>query len=208
MELIVKYQDRVIERIVTEKKRITIGRTNDNNVVLENRGVSRVHAIINVTDDGVVLVDNETLNGTFVNNRKISEEKLRNNDEISIGRYVIVFHAVPAPGSAYLADEDAVRFIPAKHTCKLVTIKCCTEPEYPIEKCRTDMGYNQEIRIRALLNAQASILWNGDTGTCTLIKNSAIGTVKKNDQRVKGSVALRHNDTIQVGRSVFRVEIH
>ena len=40
-EIIVKYEDKVIERIVTEKKRISIGRTNDNDIMLENRGVSR-----------------------------------------------------------------------------------------------------------------------------------------------------------------------
>ena len=34
-EIIVKFEDKIIERIVTEKKRISIGRTNDNDIVLE-----------------------------------------------------------------------------------------------------------------------------------------------------------------------------
>ncbi len=45
-EIIVKFEDKVIERIVTEKKRISIGRTNENDVVLENRAVSRKHAMV------------------------------------------------------------------------------------------------------------------------------------------------------------------
>ena len=40
-EIIVKYDNKIIEKIVTEKPRISIGRTSDNDIVLDNRGVSR-----------------------------------------------------------------------------------------------------------------------------------------------------------------------
>ena len=33
-EIVVKYEDKVIERVVSEKKRISIGRTSDNDIVL------------------------------------------------------------------------------------------------------------------------------------------------------------------------------
>ena len=91
-EIIVKFDDKVIERVVTEKKRISIGRTNDNDIVLENRGVSRKHAIIEFNNNAAVIMDNESLNGTFVNNRKISEEVLRDEDTITIGKYTLVYH--------------------------------------------------------------------------------------------------------------------
>ena len=91
-EIIVKYEDKVIERIVTEKKRISIGRTNENDIVLENRGVSRKHAMIEFNDNAAVVIDSESLNGTFVNNRKISEEVLHNDDIITIGKYALVYH--------------------------------------------------------------------------------------------------------------------
>jgi len=91
-EIVVKYDEKVIERIVTEKKRLSIGRTNDNDIVLENRGVSRKHAMIEFNDKAVLVIDNESLNGTFLNNRKISEEVLREDDIITIGKYQLVFH--------------------------------------------------------------------------------------------------------------------
>ena len=47
-EIVVRYEDKVIERVVTEKKRLSIGRTSDNDIVLENRGVSRRHATIEI----------------------------------------------------------------------------------------------------------------------------------------------------------------
>ena len=91
-EIIVKYEDKVVERIVTEKKRLSIGRTTDNDIVLENRGVSRKHAMIEFNNNAAVIIDNESLNGTFVNNRKVSEEVLSDDDIITIGKYNLVYH--------------------------------------------------------------------------------------------------------------------
>jgi pSer/pThr/pTyr-binding forkhead associated (FHA) protein len=93
-EIIVKFEDKVVERIVTEKKRLSIGRTNDNDIVLENRGVSRKHALIEFNNNAAVVIDNESLNGTFVNNRKISEEVLRDDDVITIGKFNLVYCSV------------------------------------------------------------------------------------------------------------------
>ncbi|RME28187.1 MAG: FHA domain-containing protein, partial [Candidatus Zixiibacteriota bacterium] len=90
-EITVKFDDKVIERIVTEKRRVTIGRTNENDIVLENRGVSRKHAIIEFNDNAAVIIDNESLNGTFVNNRRITEEVLRDSDIVTIGKYQLIY---------------------------------------------------------------------------------------------------------------------
>src|SRR4030067_1516085 len=95
-ELVVKFEERVIERVVTEKKRISIGRTPDNDIVLDNRGVSRKHAQIEFNNNTALIIDNESLNGTFVNNRKVSEEVLKDNDVINIGKFTLLFH-VDAP---------------------------------------------------------------------------------------------------------------
>jgi pSer/pThr/pTyr-binding forkhead associated (FHA) protein len=90
-ELIVKFEDKVIERIVTEKGRIAIGRTSDNDVVLDNRGISRKHAEIELAGNTAVLIDNESLNGTFINDRRIEEEILKDNDVITIGKFNLIF---------------------------------------------------------------------------------------------------------------------
>ena len=56
-EIVVKYEDKVIERVMTEKKRISIGRTSDNDIVLDNKGVSRKHAQIEFGDDSALIMD-------------------------------------------------------------------------------------------------------------------------------------------------------
>ncbi len=68
-------------------KVITVGRSQDNNVVLTDAKVSRVHLQIVLNDEGVCsVVDLNTTNGTFVNNRRITGEvQLNPNDVVRIG---------------------------------------------------------------------------------------------------------------------------
>ncbi len=101
-EILVKYEDKVIERVVTQKKRISIGRTADNDIVLDNKGVSRKHATIEFDADSALVIDNESLNGVFVNNRKVTEEVLKEHDQITIGKFDLVYH-LDAPKETKLA---------------------------------------------------------------------------------------------------------
>lgn len=91
-EIIIKYADKVIERIVTEKNHISIGRTADNDIVLDNSGVSRRHARIELADNASEVIDLDSLNGTFVNQMKVIRQFLRDNDKITIGKYDLLFY--------------------------------------------------------------------------------------------------------------------
>lgn len=90
-EVIVKFSDMVIERVVTEKDHISIGRTSDNDIVLDNRGVSRRHARIELSGVEPELIDLDSLNGTFVNGEKVNRRYLHDNDTISIGKFSLIF---------------------------------------------------------------------------------------------------------------------
>lgn len=119
-EIIVKFDDKVIERIVTEKKRLSIGRTKDNDIVLENRGVSRKHAMIEFNDKAAIVIDNESLNGTFVNNRKITEEVLRDDDVITIGKYSLIYNSETKQEHDGGADFDGTMILNTKRQKKLL----------------------------------------------------------------------------------------
>ena len=55
--------------------------------------VSRNHAVL-VEDEGVYTVEDEgSLNGTFVNRKRIDTAKLSNGDEVQIGKYRMTFIA-------------------------------------------------------------------------------------------------------------------
>jgi len=186
MIIIVKFNDKVIERVVTEKKRISIGRTNENDIVLENRGVSRKHAMIEFNNNAAVIMDNESLNGTFVNDRKISEEILRNGDVITIGKYTLIFNPqteidipsiIPEDGNPIKLDREVTTFGKAKFV------------HVPVKGFRVS-------------DIQAKIV-HGE-GKYTIINIGRRGKVKVNGESIDDNpVVLKNGDKINVGNSEF-----
>jgi len=68
-----------------------IGRSPDCDVFLDDVTVSRNHALL-VERDGRFFVEDEgSLNGTFVNRRRIDSAELENGDELQIGKYRLTF---------------------------------------------------------------------------------------------------------------------
>ncbi len=63
----------------------TVGRRTDRDLVLADPRVSREHAQIVREDGGIYLVDQNSRQGTFVNNEKVSRQKLVRNDRIEFG---------------------------------------------------------------------------------------------------------------------------
>ncbi len=74
------------------KNEITIGRSRDNHISLKDRAVSRHHAKLLNGQEGCVLKDLGSFNGTKVNDRFIREAPLKNQDRILIGRTRLIFH--------------------------------------------------------------------------------------------------------------------
>lgn len=72
---------------------VTIGRLPECDVVVNDPGASRQHARIRRTDDGFVLVDLGSTNGTLVNDEPIQEQVLENGDRITIGETVLEFRS-------------------------------------------------------------------------------------------------------------------
>ena len=64
---------------------ITVGRDPKNDIVLDDRRVSRRHAEVRLRLGRYTLYDLQSTNGTFVNGRRIAEMVLSNDDRITIG---------------------------------------------------------------------------------------------------------------------------
>ena len=64
-----------------------IGRTQPNDIVVDDPGVSRQHASIRGDASGYSITDLSSRNGTFVNDERLSAEprQLRNWDKIELG---------------------------------------------------------------------------------------------------------------------------
>jgi pSer/pThr/pTyr-binding forkhead associated (FHA) protein len=68
-----------------------LGRHPDSEIVLDDITVSRRHAEIERTDDGYVVRDIASLNGTYVNAARVDESTLRQGDELQVGKFRLVF---------------------------------------------------------------------------------------------------------------------
>ena len=73
---------------------VTIGRHPDCDVVFNDQEVSRQHAEVRRQDDGFVLVDLESMNGTKLNGAGVKTSRpLEDGDTITIGAHTIRFEA-------------------------------------------------------------------------------------------------------------------
>ena len=74
-----------------ESREMTIGRATVNDICVSQDSVSRTHATIVMDDSGVKIRDNESTNGTYVNDHKIHEAYLKDGDLIKVGRSIFKF---------------------------------------------------------------------------------------------------------------------
>jgi hypothetical protein len=71
--------------------RLTVGRRPDSDVFLDDVTVSRDHALIVRRGTDYYLDDCGSLNGTYVNRRRIDSHRLADGDELQIGKYKLAF---------------------------------------------------------------------------------------------------------------------
>src|SRR5207237_10747442 len=88
---------------------LTLGRDSTNPIHVNDNEVSRRHAEIRQDDQGYLLVDLGSSNGSFVNGEKVSERRLVTGDRVQLGRTLLLFTDSGDRGRDKLApDVDIV----------------------------------------------------------------------------------------------------
>ena len=72
---------------------MTIGRSPDADVFLDDVTVSRDHAVLVRRSARWYLDDFGSLNGTYVNRRRIESHRLEDGDELQVGKYKLTYLA-------------------------------------------------------------------------------------------------------------------
>ena len=84
---------------------VSIGRSKESDIFLDDVTVSRTHAKLGIGASGVEVIDLGSLNGTYVNNVLLSEKPLVSGDEIQIGKFHMLFVSSGTNSQTDLIEE-------------------------------------------------------------------------------------------------------
>jgi predicted component of type VI protein secretion system len=90
MKLILKFEETTLKEVGLGERPVTIGRGPDNDIHIDNLAVSTHHAKIYKDAGRVIIEDLNSLNGTFMNNQRITKSFLKIGDKILIGKHHIL----------------------------------------------------------------------------------------------------------------------
>jgi hypothetical protein len=85
------YKGITIRELTMRQQRLSIGRSEENDLCINSRFISRRHATIFRNGAETAVVDLDSKNGTYVNSRRIRIQTIADQDEISIGYHSIRF---------------------------------------------------------------------------------------------------------------------
>ncbi|MDQ5986216.1 MAG: hypothetical protein CSYNP_01935 [Syntrophus sp. SKADARSKE-3] len=89
--VILKFKEAAIKEIPLEKEIMTIGRKDDNDIVIDNQAVSGHHARIVREGENYFIEDLGSLNGTFLNGLKMTKSELFKGDMVLVRLHSLEF---------------------------------------------------------------------------------------------------------------------
>ncbi len=113
--IVSKHRETMGEHTVSDKKML-IGRSEFADIVIEDLFASKLHAMILVYSDALVLLDLNSANGVTVNSVKTKCSVLRENDIITIGHHRLKIENAPE------LSEEMRQLVQIKDTLKMRNI--------------------------------------------------------------------------------------
>jgi pSer/pThr/pTyr-binding forkhead associated (FHA) protein len=220
-----KFKENVLGRYNVDKgKSLTIGRRKDNDIVIENLAVSGHHAKIDSVGEAFVLVDLQSKNGSFVNERLVNSHWLKNGDIVNIGKHFLVFSteddAAAADGTP--AEIDKTMVMDTSNYRSMVQKSAPMVPK-PLLRHNDSSGYlsylsggqgkldlfsklikigkdsTSEIVVKGLLVGSTAATISRRPDGYYLSYAGGLCKPRVNDQMVKKSVMLKDLDIIGIG---------
>lgn len=113
-KFVVFYNNELLKTYELDEPVVSIGRLPENTISIANMGVSRRHVKIEEdTDHSYILSDLNSLNGTYVNGKRIKKVTLRSGDKITIGKYAIIYEEAGGE-RGYIESVSSVQTEPVK----------------------------------------------------------------------------------------------
>ncbi len=136
-KLLLKFNAAVIKEINFDKPSLTVGRKDDNDIVIDNPAISGHHCKLTMEGGGYFIEDLESTNGTFVNEKRIKKSGLHDGDVVSLAKHALVFlneaeAAAQAGGPA--ASSDATMVLTPQKQAELVAASSAAAKQAGPEK--------------------------------------------------------------------------
>ena len=99
-KLVLKFENAILAERPVDSQEVSIGRSPDNAIVIDNPAVSHYHARVFQEEDRLMLEDFGSLNGTFVNGQRVQMVTLKPGDLVAIGKHTILVtdsREIPSP---------------------------------------------------------------------------------------------------------------
>lgn len=88
-KLSLMFEEKLVQEVPVGSRPVRIGRSPDNDIVVDNLAVSNDHARVYFEAGRLVVEDRGSLNGTFVNDLRVERATLHDGDSIWIGKHHI-----------------------------------------------------------------------------------------------------------------------
>lgn len=86
-QLVISHFGQLVQEVTLKLARTVLGRSELSDVVIDNKYVSKQHAMLVKSEGTLILLDLNSRNGTLVNSKHVSNQVLHNDDIISLGAY-------------------------------------------------------------------------------------------------------------------------
>lgn len=200
-KIVIRFQSQILGEQPLHAGFTAIGRLPTHPICIENLGISRNHAFIlgDIDEKVFILEDLQSLNGTYVNKKRIQKYLLKNNDVITIGQHALEYIDEDFRAKEPLEDSGFGPFLEALDSGKRIAL--VKESTY-FGNSGTD-----DIHISGLMVGRqfASIDRKGTAWVINLLVKR-FSNLKVNGEDVH-SARLKNGDEIEVGGVRFRFHL-
>lgn len=106
-KLVLKFDNSVLKEVAVGSSEVSIGRSPENGLVIDNPAVSHYHARVFQEEGRLMLEDFGSLNGTFVNGQRVKMVTLKPGDSVMVGKHTIVVTESHEPKGLTTWNGDA-----------------------------------------------------------------------------------------------------
>jgi len=230
--LILSYNNEELHTYPVEKENILkIGRSDLNDIIIDETAVSSVHAEVEFEVDGFYITDLQSKNGTFIDGELVISRKLKNGNIISIGNYSLRFQNEASEEqheesdsisqATMMLDTSIHRSKLAKSLAEISEEKESTKIQAMItflDGSRDSFTINDplitigkastcDIKVKGLFIGKASAEILQREETFYIKPSTEKSKVKLNYQSIKTETVLKDFDVIEVGSTKMQFHI-